>query len=314
MTTELYRTSPIKRERRTKDDINGLSLRLYELLYADHPMTVRQVFYQMTSRGYIPKTEAAYKGTVCRLLADLRLNGTIPFGWIADNTRWMRKPTTYSNAEQMLQNNQEFYRRAVWADQPVYVEIWIEKDALAGVVYDITSEWDVPLMVTRGYPSLSYTYEAAAAIKTKHKPVYIYYMGDYDPSGLDISRTVEARLREFAPEAEIHFDRIAVTSRQIELWNLPTRPTKHQDTRAAKFGDADSVELDSIPSKDLRDLVSLCIIKHLDSEIFLNMQQVERMERESMEAVYGNLKIKEDGSFTITNTFKNMLLESRPIN
>jgi len=112
VTMTFYRTSPIKRPRRTKDDINIIKGELIEVLAESNPMTVRQVFYQMTSRGYIPKTEAAYKGTVCRLLADMRLDGTIPFGWISDNTRWMRKPDTYDSAGEMLRNNLETYRRA----------------------------------------------------------------------------------------------------------------------------------------------------------------------------------------------------------
>jgi hypothetical protein len=92
-----------------------------------------------------------------------------------------------------------------------YVEIWLEKDALSGVLYPVTSEWDVPLMVTRGYSSLSFLHEAAEAITDQGKPAYIYYFGGHDPSGRDITRATEAGLREFAPAAEIHFKRIAVT-------------------------------------------------------------------------------------------------------
>ena len=112
-------------------------------------MTVRQVFYRLVSSGVIPKTEASYKNIVVRLLGIMRREGDLPFRWIADNTRWMRKPSTYSSLEHALDNTIATYRRALWDQQDSYVEIWLEKDALAGVLYDVTAEWDVPLMVTR---------------------------------------------------------------------------------------------------------------------------------------------------------------------
>jgi hypothetical protein len=196
---------------------------------------VRQVFYRLVSGGVIEKTESEYKQTVCRLLTDMRLSGYLSYHWIADNTRWMRKPETYDSVEEMLQLTATTYRRAVWRNQPVYVEVWLEKDALAGVLLEETASWDVPLMVTRGYASLSYLFEAAQAIKAQDKPVHLYYLGDYDPSGVDISRQVERRLREFAPDAEIHFERVAVTPEQIQTLQLPTRPTKRTDSRAKAF-------------------------------------------------------------------------------
>ena len=151
----------------------------------------------------IAKTEAEYKTTVVRLLKNMRFAGELPFGWIADNTRWMRKPRTYSSAEQALLRTAETYRRALWDSQPVYVEIWLEKDALAGVLYEATQTWDVPLMVTRGYSSVTFLYEAGQTIAAQRKPAYLYYFGDFDPSGLDIARAVESKLRKFAPGAEI---------------------------------------------------------------------------------------------------------------
>jgi hypothetical protein len=130
------------------------------MLRADNPMTVRQVFYQAVSRGLIAKTEAEYKQTIGRLLTEMRLDGTIPFGWIADNTRWMRKPETHSSLKAVAEEWARSYRRAIWQEQEVYVEVWLEKEALAGVLYEETHRYDVPLMVTRGYPSLSYVHEA----------------------------------------------------------------------------------------------------------------------------------------------------------
>ena len=244
-------------------------------------MTVRQVFYRMVSRGVVEKTEAQYKQTVCRLLGLMRREGVIPFGWIADSTRWMRKPKTYSGLEAALARTAETYRRAVWDNQRHYVEVWLEKDALAGVLYHETQSWDVPLMVTRGYPSLTYLYEAADAISDQGKPSYIYYFGDYDPSGVDITRAVEEGLREFAPEAEIYFERVAVTRQQIADWQLPTRPTKTTDSRSKNF-EGESVEVDAIPPATLRELVSDCIMRHIGELEYSSLAATEKLERETM--------------------------------
>jgi hypothetical protein len=114
----------------------------------------------------------------------------IPFDWLADSTRWMRKPASYNSLSDMLERSAEFYRRALWSNQDAYVEVWLEKDALSGILSPVTYKWDVPLMVTRGYSSLSYLHTAAEAIQRQQKPTYLYYFGDQDPSGVDITRTV----------------------------------------------------------------------------------------------------------------------------
>jgi len=277
----INQTRLIKRKRRSRDEMASVRDALFDVLKEENPMTVRQVFYRMVSAGVIDKTEAQYKNTICRLLGLMRRERVIPFGWIADNTRWMRKPRTYSTLESALQITAEAYRRSLWDNQPVYVEIWLEKDALAGVLYEETESWDVPLMVTRGYPSISYLYESADALAAQAKPAYLYYFGDYDPSGVDITRAVESGIREFAPDAEIYFQRVAVTEEQIKLWNLPTRPTKTTDSRAKNFQD-ESVEVDAIPPSTLRDLVRSCITRHIDVDALARLERVEAAEKETM--------------------------------
>jgi hypothetical protein len=306
---KFYGTSSIKRERRTKDEIEHISQGLIDLLNESHPQTVRQVFYQMTSRGYVPKTEHAYRGTICRLLTELRLSHKIPFGYIADNTRWMRKPDTYDGVDEVLASTVRAYRRALWTWMPHYVEVWIEKDALAGVVNEVTSKWDVPLMVTRGYASLSYLYDAAQVYESKNKPVYVYYMGDYDPSGMDITNSVEKRMREFAPNSEIHFQRIAVTPQQIRDLDLPTRPTKQTDTRSRNFESNVSVELDAIPADMLTNLVDYFIRQHIDADEYYELQRIETLERESFEWVAHNMSFK-GGHIGITKEFREKINES----
>jgi hypothetical protein len=269
-----------KRFRRTKAEVANIRDVIEAILEEDHPQTVRQVFYALTVRGAIKKLEVEYRRTVIRLLVEMREAGRIPFDWIADNTRWMRKPTTFTGIESCLNNTSKFYRRDLWAAMPVYVEVWCEKDALAGVLMEETEVYDVPLMVARGYASLSFLHSAAMAIEAKDKPAFIYHLGDHDPSGVDAARDIEAKLRRYAPDCAIHFERVAVTVAQIEQWNLPARPTKQTDTRPRKFGHATSVELDAIPARELRALVRRCIERHVDQEQLKLLRVAEQSERE----------------------------------
>ena len=256
---------------------------LLEILAADHPQTVRGTFYQATVRGIVDKTEAGYRA-VQRALVLLRERGLLPFGYIADSTRWMRKPRSFDGLEDALRDSWRHYRRSLWTSQRVNVEVWVEKDALAGVLYEVTQEWDVPLMVTRGYSSLSFLYECADSIAASEKPTYIYQFGDYDPSGEDIARDVERKLRKYAPDAEIRFERVAVTPEQIQKWALPTRPTKATDTRSKGFK-GESVELDAIPARTLKALVRECIERHVDEDILGRTRDIEDAERESLERI-----------------------------
>ena len=270
------------RKRRTKLEMDYLKCRIYYIMKEDLPMTCRQIFYRMVSEGIIDKTENEYKNTTCKLLSKMRRNGEIPYGWVSDNTRWIMKPSSYSNLKNMLLESAKCYRKSIWMDLNINVEIWLEKDALSGVIYQETESWDVPLMVTRGYPSLTFLYGAGEHIRNSQKPTYIYYFGDYDPSGVDIPRFVEKSLKEFAPSSEIIFEILAVTGEeQIRELNLITRPTKMSDSRSKNFT-GESVEVDAIPSKILREMANEVISNHVPIEHIMKTKEVEKLERETL--------------------------------
>ena len=269
----IFKASP-RKSGRPRDDATRLVL--WSIVDAVRPCTVRQAFYQATVRGVVPKTEAGYD-KVGRLLVEMRLDHSLPWEWIADNTRWMRKPITYGSLGDAAQWWAAGYRREL-VPALGRVEVWLEKDALAGVIYPVTKEWDVPLMVTRGYASLSFLHSAA---ESWDEAVTIYYLGDHDPSGRDIDRNVEERLREFAPDIDLTFERIAVTEEQIARWNLPSRPTKRTDTRSRDWV-GDSIELDAILPDRLRDLVRTNIESHVDEDQLDRIRVAEAAERESL--------------------------------
>lgn len=268
--------------RRGKKEIARIQVAIYNLLKNENPMTVRQVFYRLVSTRIIEKTESEYKSTVVRLLGRMRKQQIVPYYWISDNTRWVRRPQTYSSMERALQNTAESYRRSLWQDLDIYVEFWLEKDALSGVVYEETEKWDVPLMVTRGYPSLSFLYTAGEQISLIDKSCYLYYLGDRDPSGVNIPIKVEEGIREFAPNVDLHFEVIAVTANQIVEYDLPTRPTKQTDSRSHSFI-GESVELDAIPPSKLREIVREHIGRHITTEQVGKIKNIERLEKESVQ-------------------------------
>lgn len=271
-------TRSIKRARRSRAAMEQIRTAIEAVIAAERPVTVRQVFYALVVREAVPKTEQAYR-LAARLLTEMRREGRVPFSAIADNTRWMRKPASWSSLAAALEQTQNTYRRALWDDQAIYVELWLEKDALAGVLYDVTRRWDVPL--TRGFASLSFLHSAAEAIATSSKPARLYYFGDRDPSGVLIDRKIEQTLRELAPGALITLERIAVTPEQIARWELPTRPTKGSDSRARSFA-GDSVELDAIPPSELRALAERCITQHIDEVALARTRRAEQAERDTL--------------------------------
>ncbi len=287
--TKSKRASKPKKARATDAEMEERFERLIAIVNAIKPCTVRQVFYQATVQGVVDKTENGY-GAVQRALVKLRRDGRIDYGAIADNTRWQRKPNTFGSMGEALEEVARFYRRDLWRAADVYVEIWLEKDALSGVIWPITSKYDVPLMVARGYSSLTFLASAAEAINEQERPCYIYHLGDLDPSGVNAGEKIEQTLRELAPDAEIHFQRLGVTDEQVTRYRLPSRPTKTSDTRAKKFGRAESVELDAIAPHELRGIVERAIVQHVNEHELGVIKVAERSEREfllNMAAIHG---------------------------
>jgi hypothetical protein len=281
------RLSLIKRTRRTKSQMEDFYRALLEIVEEFYPMTVRQAFYQAEVRRLVEKEETGYD-KVQRALLKLRQAARIPYSWIVDNTRWQRKPTTYSSVEEVLEAAAASYRKAVWANLDQRLEVWCEKDALAGVLIPVTSRFDVPLLVARGYTSESFAYEAAMDIDAHWQmgiKTYVYHLGDFDPSGMQAAETLNETLNRHAPEGSFEFEQLAVFPDQIEQLGLPTRPTKKTDTRYRWFSERwpackdTSCELDAVPPDLLRAIVQDTIEQHLPFGWMENIRLAERQER-----------------------------------
>ncbi len=282
MSTPLYPASRIRRRHSaTMLEVESRRDALFAIVELMHPMTARQTFYQATVRGLVEKSEAGFD-KVQSDLVQMRRSGALPYDWLADNTRWEHKPRSFGSIQEALDDTAQSYRKALWREANAYVEVWLEKGALAGVVYPVTSLYDVSLMVTRECASRLFLLSSAEYFNSLEVPAFIYYLGDFDSSDVIAGEKIEDTLRELAPEAELIFERIAVTPRQIKDWLLPTRPTKTSDSGPRNFGKI-SVELDAIEPDHLRRLVEQAINRHLPQEKLRVLQLAEENERELLQ-------------------------------
>jgi len=284
---ETYRACPTRR-RRTKTEIARIRQAIHDVVAEDPPMTVRQVFYRLVVAGAVEKTEAEYQGTVIRLLTEMRLDGGMPYEWIIDESRRRRITQTYDSVADALEHTARFYRRSALQQAGDYVEIWCEKDALASVMWQVTSLYDVPLMVSRGMPSLTFLHGTAQEICKAFaagKSAYIYQFGDHDPSGILIPQTIERRLDEMCEQLGCDppvIERVALTEEMIATYNLPTRPTKREGNRHAAGFAGNSVELDALPPRVLRALVQEVIEDHISEHELNVLRTAEESEREQL--------------------------------
>jgi hypothetical protein len=283
MTAAVYEASPVKRTRATKAEMEERAEFLIDYASEHGPVTVRGLYYQaeVASLPGISKDDKDYD-KVQRQVLKLRREGRLEYNDIADATRWMRKPTSHDSVEEALKATARLYRKNLWLDADDYVEIWAEKDALAGVIYPVTSLYDVPLMVTRGFSSETFAYEAVAARKGDRRTYHVYYLGDFDRAGQDAAKSLREKLRRFANEEGIDlvFVQVAVTQEQIADWNLPTRAPKRKSDADKKWPHDFACELDAIPPDSLRAIVEACIDLHLPQDKLAVLKAAEESERE----------------------------------
>ena len=289
VTATVYGTSALSgKRRRTNAELEEIDHAIYKIAEAEHPVTVRGLFYRVMSRGLVPKTENGYR-VVQRQTLKMRRVQELPYSWITDGSRLRLKPTTYTSAQAALENTAKMYRRALWDDQGVHVEVWTEKDAIRGVIYPETAAYDVPLLISRGFSSETFLYQTATAINDEGNDAVIYQLGDHDKSGVEAWDDIQRKLREFVDDyLDLTFERIAVTREQIAELGLPTRPDKTD----SGFGPC--VEVDAIPSSTLRDLVRDAIESWIDPDALRLTQIAERSEREVLMRIANGWEDAED--------------------
>ena len=185
-----------------------------------------------------------------------------------------------------LSTRRDFYRRSALKQCPSYIEVWSEKEALAGLIWDVAGEYDVPVIVSKGMPSLTQIYASAVNVcraAEAGKATFIYQFGDHDPSGVLIPETIERRLDQLCQKLDCPppcVERVALTAAQITKFKLPTRPTKRTGNTHALSFVGRSTELDALPADTLRKMVRKCIERHISVDELNTLRTAEESERE----------------------------------
>ena len=259
---EIYRTRTIKRERRTRAQIELLDLQILDVLAGDHPQSVRHIFYRMTNPRLsvpVPKTDKGSNNgyrTVQNRCVKLRRAGRLPYGWISDATRRGYFTPTYGSAAEFLSRVKELYRADLWQHSDFYCEVWCESRSIAGIIQDDCEELAVSLYPAGGFSSITLAHEAAQHINAQFDSahVVILYIGDYDPAGVLIDRSIERELREhLSPDIHLDFRRVGITVEQITEYDLPTKPRKEGDKRSSHI--TETVEAEAMPAAIMRHLL-----------------------------------------------------------
>ena len=250
----------------------------------DFALTLRQIYYQLVAKQIISNEQSNYR-KISRLCVAGRDEGILPEEGFADRLRIIDKLSSWVDLNEFMETVKRSYHKNKWQNQPKYLEIWTEKDALRSVLSQVTYQYDVSLMVSRGQLSRTAIYEASERYKAQgDKEYYLYYCGDFDPSGLSIYNSIKERLDNFG--ISIKFERIALTKEQIEKYKLPSDPAKPSDPNYNKFvslyGSDMVVELDSLPPDVLRDIIKDCITKNINNGLLAQVQEEEEAEKVSL--------------------------------
>lgn len=221
-------------------------------------LTLRQLYYQFVARDLLPNKDSEYK-RLGNIISDARLAGQIDWTSIEDRTRGIRGLEHWEDGKSILSDAAGWFQIDRWADQPNRIEVWVEKEALAGVFARVCNRLDVSYLSCRGYTSQSEMWRAARRLnryEQADQSTVILHFGDHDPSGLDMTRDIRDRLQVF--ECPVTVMRIALNMDQIEQYDPPPNPAKVTDSRAQayikQFGDQ-SWELDALEPAVLEQLV-----------------------------------------------------------
>lgn len=241
-------------------------------------LTLRQLYYQMVSRNIIENTERSYK-RLGDLVNNARLAGLIDWHAIEDRGRNLRQNSHWSQPGEIIRSARASYKLDKWANQSYRPEVWVEKQALEGVVASVCDRLDVPYFACKGYNSQSEQWGAAMRMKRylqEGKTPIIFHLGDHDPSGIDMTRDNRDRLEMFMGGVEL--ERLALNMNQIRQYNPPPNPAKEADSRFAAYielyGD-ESWELDALEPQVLVGLIEQAILDIRDEDAYAEVSAVE---------------------------------------
>ncbi|MFE9424193.1 hypothetical protein ACFYNO_14645 [Kitasatospora sp. NPDC006697] len=295
-----YSASPVKRARRTKAEVEALRLAICAIAEEARPCSVRHVYYLGVGLLWDKDTGHSRKNyaLVVRELGHLRETGRLPWEWITDGTRMVRRETQYDTLDDALQRHTESYRRNLWASQSRRVEVWVESDSVGGVVEPVTSAWGVGLFSCRGQSSKTFVWEAAQQYARQAKPVTVIFCGDWDPTGRCVPRSVAERMQRYGNgELDLAFRQIAITADDVRSGSLATHDVNTRDVNYARYREEclregldpnSSVEVEALRPGVLRDRLSQEIEGLVDDIRQWNIEfRAEAADRELLRALQG---------------------------
>jgi hypothetical protein len=225
-----------------------------------YKLSLRQLYYQLVARDIIENSVKSYK-RAGDLVSNARLAGMLDWGMIEDRNRETYANSHWDNPGSILYSAAYSFKMDRWVGQANYVEVFVEKDALSGILLPVCKELDVKFTANKGYSSSSAMYEASKRIASAARGmrfIHIIYLGDHDPSGIDMTRDIRERFDLFTRGIGFEVHRLALNYDQVEMWNPPENPAKESDSRyesyAKKFGES-SWELDAVEPATLAGLV-----------------------------------------------------------
>ena len=253
-----------------------------------YPVSLRQIYYQAVAHGLISNSQKSYD-SMERNMVQARLAGILDWNDIEDRNRILRSKNHWNDPADIIRSAANQYEVDKRATQPVYIEAWIEKDALIGVLEPVARRYDVPCFACKGYVSVSANYEAAMRFKAQaHRDRrVIIYAGDYDPCGFSIHESVGDRQKMFG--ADVELIRIGLTKEQIAKYNPPPAPVKVKDTRAAGFIKEKGTqvwELDALDPQVISDLYAQQIEALTDFSLIREAERQEAVGRNVLQSIY----------------------------
>lgn len=277
----------IKFQGKSLETIERVNFIVTEYSDQGYELTLRQVYYQLVARGYIPNNERSYKN-LGNLINDGRLAGLIDWYAIVDRTRNLRRNSHWDSPESVIDSARYSYMLDRWENQPNYVEVWVEKDALIGIVSQICAKLDVPHFSCRGYTSQSEMWSAAQRFIQQdwRESRTIIHLGDHDPSGIDMTRDIQERLDMFG--ADVFVKRVALTMEQIDTFNPPPNPTKLSDARAGGYIEEyghECWELDALEPKVITNLITNEVTALMDSDLLSEIERKEQTDKDNIREI-----------------------------
>lgn len=245
---------------------------IYEYDRQGLDLTLRQLYYQFVARGLLQNRQSEYN-RLGSIISDGRLCGLLPWDKLVDRTRGLSGYETYESPRSFLKKVVPQYKRDLWQDQAWRPEVWVEKEALTGVVSGICSQLRVDFFACRGYNSQSEQWRAgqrlAKYISKGQRPI-VFHLGDHDPSGIDMTRDNRDRLEMFAGTPVI-VQRLGLNMDQVEELQPPPNPTKLSDSRAEAYVERfgyESWELDALDPTYIRNLIDDAVTRIRDEEVW----------------------------------------------